>query len=48
MSGGRFRRPPLIDYQFYVQKKYKNLDKSMNKYVNMWGANFSKIYGKST
>ena len=41
MGGGRRRRPPLINYQFQIQKNTKNKQKYI-KYVKMGGAKFSK------
>ena len=36
MDGGRLRRPPLINYQFYIKKLSKYIEKYIKKYVNIW------------
>ena len=53
MSGGRLRRPPLIDYQFhmktnpkYIQKHIKNM-KNMQKCVKIYKDGGAKIFKKS-
>ena len=47
MDGGRLRRPPLINYQFYIKKIIKIYRKTCKKYVkickniqNMGGGQF--------
>ena len=34
MGGGRLRRPPLINYQFYIKKIKKYTKKAYKKYAN--------------
>ena len=42
MDGGPPRRPPLISYQFYISKNWKNTKKHLKIHDNMW--TYTNIY----
>ena len=46
MGGGCLRRPPLMNYQFYI-KRAKSMQK-YTKHIKMGGKTFPKILGKLT